>query len=175
MNSPSRRSSVSMRSHGCTCRALPALARTATGSGRTPAQAPANSAPRLAAQPAFRLFELRSGHPQTSPPPPVYRTGPRIRFLDADHVPDIHEYETHPDDILPAKSLIRRLIALDHAMDHRGLYINRIRRSLGRVGPLLAQTRKRLFRPGPFTRLQCETARLVAAETHAIQPYFNSS
>ena len=74
------------------------------------------------------------------------------RFLDAGNVPDIHEYDKLPSDILPDKRLIRRLMALDHAMDHRDLYIEKIRRCLGEARQLIAKTGKRLFRHGPLTR-----------------------
>jgi hypothetical protein len=154
--------------------ALPAFPRETAGSGPTRSQETAQHVAR-SGQPLFRLFETRTQRPDTEPPRPVFRTGPRIRFLDADHVPDIHEYPQHPSDILPAKRLVRRLMALDHAMDHRDRYIEKIRRSLGEARQLIAKAGKRLFRHWPLTRLQCETARLLEDETHAVQPHLNSS
>ena len=154
--------------------ALPAFPRETASSG--PARA-RDTAQHVACptQPIFRLFETRTQRPDAAPPRPVFRTGPRIRFLDADDVPDIHEYAKYPEDILPAKRLVRRLMALDHAMDHRDRYIEKIRRSLGEARQLIAKAGKRLFHHGPLTRLQCETARLLEDETHAVQPHFNSS
>jgi hypothetical protein len=154
--------------------ALPAFVRAATGTGP---KRPHPTAQHVAhaTQPAFRLFETRTARPDAEPPCPVFRTGPRIRFLDADHTPDIHEYPKHPDDILSAKRLVRRLMALDHAMDHRDHYIDKIRRSLGDARQLIVKAGKRLFRHGPLTRLQCETAQMIDDETHAVQPHFNSS
>ncbi|KCZ62898.1 hypothetical protein L53_09995 [Hyphomonas sp. L-53-1-40] len=154
--------------------ALPAPVHVSTGSS-PPRSRPAKPHIARASQPAFRLFETRAQHPDAKPPRPTFKTGPRIRFLDADDVPDIHEYDKLPSDILPAKRLVRRLMALDYAMDHRDLYIEKIRRSLGEARQLIAKTGKRLFRHGPLTRLQCETAQLIEAETHAVQPHFNSS
>ena len=154
--------------------ALPVFPRETASSGPArPREATQHIA--RASQPAFRLFETRAHRPDAKPPRPTFKIGPRIRFLDADDVPDIHEYDKLPSDILPAKRLIRRLMALDHAMDHRDLYIEKIRRCLGEARQLIAKTGKRLFRHGPLTRLQCETAQLIEAETHAVQPHFNSS
>lgn len=154
--------------------ALPAPVHASTGS-TPPRSRPAKPHVARPSQPAFRLFETRAQRPDAKPPKPTFKTGPRIRFLDADGAPDILEYDKCPNDILPAKRLVRRLMALDHAMDHRDLYIEKIHPCLGGVRQLIAKTGKRLFRHGPLTRLQCETAQLIEAETHAVQPHFNSS
>lgn len=111
--------------------ALPALDR----SGASPTLKSAKGNPprnaRSSATPVFRLFETGSGRKDASPPPKTFRTGPRIRFLDGDDTPDIHEYDARSDDILPARALVRRLAAMDHALDHRDVYIRKLRRTLG--------------------------------------------
>lgn len=149
---------------------------------RLPAASPPNApirrqdeATRSAAQPRFRLFETATPRPGTVPPKPLRTTGPRIRFLDSDEIPDINEYPRAPHDILPAGHLVRRLMALEDAVENRRACIDRIRRRLGGPAPLIARVGKRLFRRGPLTPPQCGTARLLDAETQALQPYFNSS
>ena len=134
-----------------------------------------NAVARSSAPPTFRLFEAGLGRKDASPPPKTFRTGPRIRFLDGDDTPDIHEYDAHSDDILPARALVRRLAALDHALDHRDVYIRKLRRALGAPRALLKPIGKRLYRRGPLSFLQCQTARALEAEAQAVQPYFNSS
>ena len=148
-------------------------------SSRTPAEpAPSRPAtpsetPKRDTQPLFRLFETKGNkRPGTIPPPPVRTSGPRIRFLDTDDIPDINEYPKLPEDILPAKRLVRRLMALDHALDYRQHYINKIRRLLGTARPLIAKVARRLFHRGPLTPQQCNTARLLEQEAHDVQPYF---
>lgn len=154
--------------------ALPAPVHAPTGSTPTRSNHTGQHIARTS-QPAFRLFETRVHRPDAKPPRSTFKTGPRIRFLDADDVRDIDVYDKFPSDILPAKRLVRRLMALDHALDHRDLYVDKIRRCLGEVRQLIAKTGKRLFRHGPLTRLQCETAQLIEAETHAVQPHLHSS
>ena len=70
-----------------------------SGTSRTPAQTPT----RAAWPPAAPIFRLREcARPvQATPPPRKFRTGPRIRFLDAPHPVDLRDYSAHPADILP--------------------------------------------------------------------------
>ncbi|KCZ57165.1 hypothetical protein HY29_00115 [Hyphomonas beringensis] len=155
--------------------ALPASVRTSKQSAASRPSTPSD-APKRDSQPLFRLFETKGAkRPGTVPPTPIRTTGPRIRFLDTDDIPDIHEYPKLPEDILPAKRLVRRLTALDHALDFRQDYIDTIRRHLGTARTMIAKASKRLFHRGPLTRLQGETARLLEQEAHDVQPWFNSS
>lgn len=155
--------------------ALPAPDRSGASPATKSAQGNAPRNARSLATPVFRLFETGSGRKDASPPPKTFRTGPRIRFLDVDDTPDIHEYDAQSDDILPARALVRRLAAMDHALDHRDVYIRKLRRALGAARALLKPIGKRLYRRGPLTFLQCQTARALEAEALAIQPNFNSS
>ncbi|WP_370275450.1 MotA/TolQ/ExbB proton channel family protein, partial [Hyphomonas atlantica] len=71
--------------------------------------------------------------------------------------------------------MIKVFAAMDHALDHRDVYIRKLRRALGAPRALLKPIGKRLYRRGPLTFLQCQTARALEAEAQAVQPYFNSS
>jgi hypothetical protein len=143
--------------------------------GAQPANRPAGRVAGRAAAPVFRLFETGTGRAGSTPPPKTFRTGPRIRFLDTNEIPDIREYASDPDDILPARTLVRRLFALDHALDHRDRYIRKLRRGLAAPRKILKPLGRRLYRRGPLSLLQGDTARTLDIEAQTIQPRFNSS
>lgn len=143
--------------------------------GTQPANRPAGRPAGRAAAPVFRLFETGTGRAGSSPPPKTFRTGPRIRFLDTNEIPDIREYASDPDDILPARTLVRRLFALDHALDHRDRYIRKLRRGLAAPRKILKPLGRRLYRRGPLSPLQGDTARTLDIEAQTIQPWFDSS
>lgn len=134
-----------------------------SGTSRTPAQTPT----RAAWPPAAPIFRLREcARPaQATPPPRQYRTGPRIRFLDAPHPVDLRDYSAHPADILPCGKLVRRLLAINHALDFPDRYIKKMRQCLGMALPVLRPAMPPVFRSRKLRHLQQESARQLHAAT----------
>lgn len=114
--------------------------------------------------PCFRLREGAGSH-TSAPPPTVWRSGPRIRFLDEPSPVDLREYLLAPDDILPAGHLVRRLAAINHALDNPGLYIKRIRHFLGAQIPIISPKEPPAFRNRRLHHMQQNAARALHAET----------
>ena len=125
--------------------------------------------------PRFRIFESERTASTAPPPRPQRLTGPSIRRFDVEYVPDLREYPQAPGDILPAAQITRRLVALDHALEHRQHYIDAIRKRLGTAAGMIRKTAPRLFRRGPLTPGQQSAARLLEDEALAVLPHFNSS
>tara|TARA_Y100001001_G_scaffold108380_1_gene106108 strand:- start:1006 stop:1692 length:687 start_codon:yes stop_codon:yes gene_type:complete len=123
----------------------------------------------LGAEPRFRLMES-TPRKAANPPPKQFRTGPRIRFLDEPAPVDLRDYPALPTDILPSGILIRRLRAINHALDHPGQYITRMRRLIGAAAPVLRTACPPVFRSRRLKHLQQESARdlhAVAMMAHA--------
>lgn len=133
---------------------------------------PAGPGPARASR--FRITESTrtGGH---APPPPLRLTGPSIRRLDLPYTPDLREYPQHPDDILPARAMVRRLLALEDALDHPGRYITAMRRRLSGAARILAALPPRLYRRGPLTCGQQQAARLIAEEAAHVQARLDTS
>lgn len=107
--------------------------------------------------PRFRLVESeRTTTPK--PPAPIFRTGPRIRFLDESYPVDLRDYPAGPDDLLPSKKLVRRLIAINHALQNAAKFIAAMRRHLGHGNTPLRQTPPPSFKSRALKHLQQESA-----------------
>jgi hypothetical protein len=143
---------------------LPAPRSTSHGAEKLPqagARPPASRAEGHCAKralPRFRLTETSVSSAST-PPDPHYRTGPRIRFLDEDTPVDLRDYPTLPTDILPAGKLVRRLLAINHALDHAAEYIARLRRLMVSKGPVIKRAVPPAFTSRKLRHLQQESAR----------------
>ena len=119
--------------------------------------------------PRFRLTES-SPHSAPAPPPRHFRTGPRIRFLDEDAPIDLREYPARPTDILPCRNLVRRLLAINHALDNPEVYVRRMRRLLAGLRPVLAPSVPPVFRTRKLRHLQQESARKLHEAACAAAP-----
>ena len=129
------------------------------------AGAPVAAGAQTGRQPAAPRFRLRESARQASrtPPKPHFRTGPRIRFLDADTPVDLRDYPAQPTDILPAGKLVRRVLAINHALDHAAEYIDRMRRLMVTgTRPIRASVPPAL-RSRKLRHLQQESARQLHA------------
>ena len=116
--------------------------------------------------PHFRLTEPQDGPRRAgTPPPPAFRTGPRIRFLDEDTPVDLRDYPPAPDDLVPSGPLVRRLLAINHALDNAALYVTKMRRLL--AGPLRPVQRldPAVFYARHLKHLQQEAALALHDET----------
>lgn len=108
--------------------------------------------------PHFRLSEAPLSAAPRTPPPPRYRTGPRIRRLDVDLPVDLSEYPALDTDILPASRLVRRLQALGHVFDNFDHYLDAMRRKLADASPPLRAALPPAFRRGPLSLEAQQTA-----------------
>jgi len=136
------------------------------------AGAPVAAGAQTGRQPAAPRFRLRESARQASrtPPKPHFRTGPRIRFLDADTPVDLRDYPAQPTDILPAGKLVRRVLAINHALDHAAEYIDRMRRLMVTgTRPIRASVPPAL-RSRKLRHLQQESARQLHALTSDLLP-----
>lgn len=118
---------------------------------RTPPRRP------LFPQPHFRLSESQPGQARRTPPPKRYRTGPRIRRLDVDMPVDLSEYAAEPHDILPAARPVRRLLALEDALENLPRYVEAMRRRLAGPRPVIARALPPAFRRLPVSRAEQAT------------------
>lgn len=140
----------------------PLQARASAGNTAPPTRPhlPAGTGPGSAtgAEPHLRLVES-APRKSATPPPIQFRTGPRIRFLDQPTPVDLRDYPALPTDILPSGSLIRRLRAINHALDHPDRYIDKMRRLIGAAAPVLHANCPPAFRSRNLKHLQQESAR----------------
>jgi hypothetical protein len=113
--------------------------------------------------PHFRLCEALPGKTLRTPPPKRFRTGPRIRLLDAVSPIDLSDYPADPHDILPATRQVRRLLALEHALENLPRYVEAMRRLLAGPRPVIARALPPAFNRLPVTRAQQATL----ADLHA--------
>ena len=131
--------------------------------------APGKAAPKRALFPTphFRLCEALPGKTPRTPPPKRFRTGPRIRLLDAETQVDLAEYPAEPDDLLPATRQVRRLLALEHALENLPRYVEAMRRLLARTRPVIARALPPAFKRLPVT--QAEQATLTELHEAAVR------
>lgn len=143
----------------------PPPAPAATGRAPGPSRrAPAARPGHRRTAPRFRLTES-TGRTGSARPRPHFRTGPRIRFLDADTPVDLRDYPALPTDILPAGKLVRRLLAVNHALDHAAEYVTRMRRLMASGTPVIRRGQPAVFRSRNLKHLQQESARQLHAAT----------
>lgn len=150
----------------------PLPARAAPGrAGRPRPVAPRRPSGRVRpAQPRFRLTEARH---RALPPRPVaarWRTGPNIRFLDRDYPVDLRDYPPREDDLLPATALVRRLAAINHALDNPDTYITGLRRRMAVGRPILAASLPPGFRARWLQASLRESAHALQGETRRTGP-----
>jgi hypothetical protein len=72
----------------------------------------------------------------------------------ADAPIDLSEYPAEPDDILPATRQVRRLLALEHALENLPRYVEAMRRLLARPRPVIARALPPAFNRLPVTRAE---------------------
>jgi hypothetical protein len=130
----------------------------------SPAPEPASAPPPHHRIPRFRLIEAaKTTH--ATPSKARFRTGPRIRFLDEETPIDLRDYPSSPTDILPAGKLVRRLLAVNHALDHAAEYIARLRQILVSAGPVLKRAVPPALKTRKLSHLQQDSARQLHAAT----------
>ncbi|WP_290497896.1 hypothetical protein [Hyphomonas sp. UBA4494] len=129
----------------------------------SPAAEPASRRPRYRI-PRFRLIEATKATPAT-PPRARFRTGPRIRFLDEETPVDLRDYPASPTDILPAGKLVRRLLAVNHALDHAAEYVARMRQIMASASPVLKRAVPPVFKTRKLRHLQQDSACQLHAAT----------
>lgn|GEM_PF-166065 len=128
-----------------------------------PASAPSRPAFPI---PHFRLTEPQDGLKRAStPPPPAFRTGPRIRFLDEDTAIDLRDYPSTPDDLIASGPLVRRLLAINHALDNAALYLAKMRRLLSGPSRPVQRLDPAVFYARHLKHLQQDAALALHDET----------
>lgn len=146
-----------------TVRVEPDTAKPTSRAGTAHASEPARPSTRRAI-PRFRLIEATKATPAT-PPRARFRTGPRIRFLDEETPVDLRDYPASPTDILPAGKLVRRLLAVNHALDHAADYVARMRQIMVSAGPVLKRAVPPVFKTRKLRHLQQDSACQLHAAT----------
>ena len=146
-----------------TARVEPDTAKPTSRAGTAHASEPARPSTRRAI-PRFRLIEATKATPAT-PPRARFRTGPRIRFLDEETPVDLRDYPASPTDILPAGKLVRRLMAVNHALDHAAEYVARMRQIMVSAGPVLKRAVPPVFKTRKLRHLQQDSACQLHAAT----------
>lgn len=120
------------------------------------ASEPANPSTRRAI-PRFRLIEATKATRATSPKA-RFRTGPRIRFLDEETPIDLRDYPAIPTDILPAGKLVRRLLAVNHALEHAAEHVARMRQIMASASPVPKRAVPPVFKTRKLRHLQQDSA-----------------
>ena len=107
------------------------------------------------------------GQTPRTPPPKRFRTGPRIRRLDVETPVDLSDYPADPHDILPATRQVRRLLALEDALENLPRYVEAMRRLLAGPRPVIARALPPAFCRLPVT--QAEQATLTELHEAAVR------
>lgn len=105
-------------------------------------------------QPHFRLCEAAPRQTPRTSPPKRFRTGPRIRRLDVETPVDLSDYPPDPHDILPATRQVRRLLALEDALENLPRYVEAMRRLLAGPRPVIARALPPAFCRLPVTQAE---------------------
>ena len=134
------------------------------------------SAPRYLRTPRFRIAEppARPGHGK--PPSRAAANGPRIRFLDMPlPPPGPFDYPPRDTDLLPARSLVQRLRALNDVWDNPAFYITAMRRRLSRKAAPIRTGLPQGFKSRSLTKRGRETAHQLHKEAVRLVPQLDSS
>ncbi|MEP6275361.1 hypothetical protein, partial [Hyphomonas sp.] len=91
----------------------------------------------------------------------------RIRRLDVETPVDLSDYPAGPHDILPATRQVRRLLALEDALENLPRYVEAMRRLLAGPRPVIARALPPAFGRLPVT--QAEQATLTELHDAAVR------
>jgi hypothetical protein len=77
----------------------------------------------------------------------------------------LRDYPASPTDILPAGKLVRRLLAVNHALDHAAEYVARMRQIMASASPVLKRAVPPVFKTRKLRHLQQDSACQLHAAT----------